>query len=394
MATVKQKAPKDINLDDEPARRCDVFLVDGNGLTYRAFYALPEELQTVEGQPTNALLGTANMLMKLLMDYRPKTVLVAWDERSAARTALSPEYKSHRKPTPELLKLQQPYFEPIVNAFGYRNVRAEGMEADDVIGTLSAQFEQAGHNVCVVSTDRDAFQLASEQVCIMMTPRGVADVVVYTPDRIRQRYGITPEQIPDFIALKGDTSDNIDGVPGIGEKTAAELLIQFGSVEGILANLDAVSGDKRRESLRTGADVARNSKLLATIDRNVPLTLDLDDVVVEPPDRSSMAELFRKLEFRALLKRRGEPRDRVDLGQHDRLAGQQEVDPGEPLSADRPVCVAGDLEDRRPLAVGRPRPGSRSRTAPRCTWPRSRRTRGPTRSRPARTARGSPGRCR
>ncbi len=306
MATVKQKAPKDINLDDEPARRCDVFLVDGNGLTYRAFYALPEELQTVEGQPTNALLGTANMLMKLLMDYRPKTVLVAWDERSAARTALSPEYKSHRKPTPELLKLQQPYFEPIVNAFGYRNVRAEGMEADDVIGTLSAQFEQAGHNVCVVSTDRDAFQLASEQVCIMMTPRGVADVVVYTPDRIRQRYGITPEQIPDFIALKGDTSDNIDGVPGIGEKTAAELLIQLGSVEGILSNLDAVSGDKRRESLRTGADTARKSKQLATIDRNVPLTLDLDDVVVEPPDRSGMAELFRKLEFRALLKRMDE----------------------------------------------------------------------------------------
>ena len=250
MATVKQTAPKDINLDDEPARRCDVFLVDGNGLTYRAFYALPEELQTVDGQPTNALLGMANMMMKLLMDYRPSTVLVAWDERSAARLAMSPEYKAHRKPTPELLKLQQPFFEPIVEAFGYRNVRAEGMEADDVIGTLSRQFEEAGHNVCVVSTDRDAFQLASDQVCIMMTPRGVADVVVYTPDRITQRYGITPAQIPDFIALKGDTSDNIPGVPGIGEKTAAELLIQFGSVEGVLANVDAVSGEKRRETIR------------------------------------------------------------------------------------------------------------------------------------------------
>jgi DNA polymerase-1 len=309
MATVKQKAPKDINLDDEPARRCDVFLVDGNGLTYRAFYALPEELQTVEGQPTNALLGTANMLMKLLMDYRPNTVLVAWDERSAARTALSPEYKAHRKPTPELLKLQQPFFEPIVSAFGYRNVRAEGMEADDVIGTLSLQFEQAGHNVCVVSTDRDAFQLASDRVSIMMTPRGVADVVVYTPDRIRQRYGITPGQIPDFIALKGDTSDNIEGVPGIGEKTAAELLIQFGSIEGILANVDAVSGEKRRESLRVAADVARNSKQLATIDRAVPLTIDLDNVVVEPPDRSTMADLFRRLEFRALLKRMDELED-------------------------------------------------------------------------------------
>ena len=359
MATVKQKAPKDINLDDEPARRCDVFLVDGNGLTYRAFYALPEELQTVEGQPTNALLGTANMLMKLLMDYRPKTVLVAWDERSAARTALSPEYKSHRKPTPELLKLQQPYFEPIVNAFGYRNVRAEGMEADDVIGTLSAQFEQAGHHVCVVSTDRDAFQLASEQVCIMMTPRGVADVVVYTPDRIRQRYGITPQQIPDFIALKGDSSDNIDGVPGIGEKTAAELLIQFGSVEGILANLDAVSGDKRRESLRTGADVARNSKLLATIDRSVPLTLDLDDVVVEPPDRSSMAELFRKLEFRALLKRMDELEEALPgaaprpLRRRPR-SGARATCPSSPRSAER----SGSRRQAR-TATPSPRPTHR-----------------------------------
>jgi DNA polymerase-1 len=303
MATVKQKAPKDINLDDEPAKRSDVFLVDGNGLTYRAFYALPEELQTVEGQPTNALLGMANMFMKLLMDYRPKTVLVAWDERSAARTALSPEYKAHRKPTPELLKLQQPYFEPIVEAFGYRNVRAAGMEADDVIGTLSRQFEEGGHNVCVVSTDRDAFQLASEQVCIMMTPRGVADVVVYTPDRIRQRYGIGPDQIPDFIALKGDTSDNIIGVPGIGEKTAAELLIQFGSMEGVFGNLDAVSGEKRRENLRAGVEQAEKSKQLATIDRAVSLDLDLESVTAAPPDRSTMAELFRKLEFRGLLKR-------------------------------------------------------------------------------------------
>ena len=237
-----------------------------------------------------------------------------------------------------------------------------------MIGTLSAQFEQAGHNVCVVSTDRDAFQLASEQVCIMMTPRGVADVVVYTPDRIRQRYGITPEQIPDFIALKGDTSDNIDGVPGIGEKTAAELLIQFGSVEGILANLDAVSGDKRRESLRTGADVARNSKLLATIDRSVPLTIDLDDVVVEPPDRSSMAELFRKLEFRALLKRMDEleealpgaaplPAEKTptewregELSELAAISGEVAVAP----AGERPVC------DRRRRRAGGGDRGHRS----------------------------------
>ena len=318
MATVRQRQPKDIDLDDAPAKRCDVFLVDGNGLAYRAFYALPEELQTVDGQPTNALLGTANMLMKLLVDYRPATVLVAWDEKPTSRLELHPEYKAHRKPMPERLREQRPFFDPLVAAFGYRNVRAEGMEADDVIGTLATRFQDAGHRVCVVSTDRDAFQLASETVCIMMTPRGVADVVVYTPDRIVERYGIGPELIPDFIGLKGDTSDNIKGVPGIGDKTAAELLIQFGSLEGVYANLAAVSGEKRRESLRAAAEDARVSKQLATIDRDVPLDLDLEALVAGRPDRSSMAELFRKLEFRALLKRVDELHEAV---------------PGEPIEA-------------------------------------------------------------
>jgi DNA polymerase I len=303
VATAKQRKPSEIDLDDAPAKSSDVFLVDGNGLAYRAFYALPEELQTVEGQPTNALLGMANMLMKLLADYRPSTVLVAWDMKPTARLELDPEYKAHRKPTPDLLRAQQPYFEPLVEAFGYRNLRVEGMEADDVIGTLSAMAEQQGHRVCVVSTDRDAFQLASESVCIMMTPRGVADVVVYTPDRIRQRYGIGPELIPDFIGLKGDASDNIPGVPGIGEKTAADLLLQFGSMEDIYAKLDAVPGEKRRLSLRDATEDAEKSKRLATIDRGLDLDVDFSRLVVEPPDRSSMKELFRKLEFRALLRR-------------------------------------------------------------------------------------------
>ena len=177
-------------------------------------------------------------------------MVVAWDERPTKRLELDPEYKAHRKPTPPLLQAQRPFFAPLVEAFGYRNIRVEGMEADDVIGTLSAMAERDGHRVCVVSTDRDAFQLASDNVCIMMTPRGVSDVVVYTPERIRQRYGIGPEQIPDFIGLKGDTSDNIPGVPGIGEKTAADLLVQFGSLEGIYA---APRRGARREAPRVAA---------------------------------------------------------------------------------------------------------------------------------------------
>jgi DNA polymerase I len=354
MATVKQILPKDLNLDDEPARSCDVFLVDGNGLAFRAFYALPEELQTVEGQPTNALLGTANMLMKLLVDYRPRTVLVAWDERPVARLAVLAEYKAHRKPPPERLQQQKPFFEPLVEAFGYRNVRAEGKEADDVIGTLSRRFEEAGHSVCVVSTDRDAFQLASDRVCIMMTPRGVADVVVYTPERIRQRYGVGPELIPDFIGLKGDTSDNIPGVPGIGDKTAAELLLQFGSLEGVYANLDAVGGQKRREALRAAAEDAEKSKLLATIDREVELDIDLDSVVVAEPDRSSMAELFRRLEFRALLKRVDEL--------HAAIPGTE----SEPLQATAVEWREGALADvaALPRELGLAASGDRAAVAP------------------------------
>jgi DNA polymerase I len=245
----------------------------------------------------------ANMLMKLLADYRPATVLVAWDEKPTARIELAPEYKAHRRPMPDLLRQQVPYFEPIVEAFGYRNFRVTGKEADDVIGTLATKAEAAGHRVCVVSTDRDAFQLASENVCIMMTPRGVADVVVYTPDRIMQRYGIGPDLVPDFIGLKGDTSDNIPGVPGIGDKTAAELLVRFGTMEGVYANLDAVPGEKRRENLRAATEDAARSKVLATIDRALEIDVDFGAMVAAPPDRSGMKELFRKLEFRALLKR-------------------------------------------------------------------------------------------
>ena len=264
MATVKQAQPKDLNLDDAPAKQCDVFLVDGNGLAYRAFFALPEELQTVDGFPTNALLGMANMLMKLLADYRPATVLVAWDEKPTARIELDAEYKAHRRPMPDLLRQQVPHFEPLVEAFGYRNFRVLGKEADDVIGTLSAKAEKAGHRVCVVSTDRDAFQLASEHVCIMMTPRGVSDVVVYTPDRIRQRYGIGPELVPDFIGLKGDTSDNIPGVPGHrrqdGGRAAGAVRVDGGRLRqsgrglGREAAREPAHGDRRRDQVEEARD--------------------------------------------------------------------------------------------------------------------------------------------
>jgi DNA polymerase-1 len=293
----------ELQLDDGPAREAELFLVDGNNLAYRAFFALPEELATTEGFSTNALLGFTNMLFKLLSDYRPKGVAVAWDTRPVHRAELSAVYKSERRPMPGLLAEQFPYFRPIVEAFGYRNLEFEGWEADDVIATLATRADREGIKTCVVSTDRDAFQLCSENVCLMMTPRGVADVHVYTPERVEARYGIPPDRVPDFIALKGDPSDNIEGVPGIGDKTAGQLIAQFGSLEALLDNLDEVSGAKRRETLGLHAEQARNSKLLATMQRDLDLDCNPAELVLAPPDRSRLREMFRRFEFRNLLNR-------------------------------------------------------------------------------------------
>jgi DNA polymerase I len=292
----------ELQLDDGPARDSDLFLVDGNNLAYRAFFALPEELATTEGFPTNALLGFTNMLFKLLADYRPKGVAVAWDTRAAHRKELAPEYKVDRRPMPGLLSEQFPHFRPIVEAFGYRNLEFEGWEADDVIATLVARADEEGIKTTVVSTDRDAFQLVTENVSLMMTPRGVADVNVYTPERVFARYGVTPDQVPDFIGLKGDTSDNIPGVPGFGDKTAGQLIAQYGSLEEVLEHVDELS-PARGKALREHADQALQSKQLATMRRDLPLDCDPAELVLAPPDRSRLKEMFRQYEFRNLLQR-------------------------------------------------------------------------------------------
>ena len=293
---------QELQLDDGPARDSELFLVDGNNLAYRAFFALPEELATSDGFSTNALLGFTNMLFKLLADYRPRGVAVAWDTRPVHRAEISPEYKVQRRPMPDLLREQFPYFRPIVEAFGYRNLEFEGWEADDVIATLATRADAAGVKTTVVSTDRDAFQLCSGNVTLMMTPRGVADVNVYTPERVELRYGVRPDQVPDFIGLKGDTSDNIPGVPGIGDKTAGQLVAQYGSLEAVIEHADELS-PARRKNILEHADQARASKDLATMRRDLNIDCDPSQLVLGAPDRSQLREMFRRFEFRNLLNR-------------------------------------------------------------------------------------------
>jgi DNA polymerase-1 len=296
----------ELELDDGPARESELFIVDGNNLAYRAFFALPEELATTDGQPTNALLGFTNMLFKLLADYRPKGVAVAWDSRPVHRAAVAEAaevvYKEGRRPMPDLLREQFPHFRPIVEAFGYRNLEFEGWEADDVIATLATRADAEGIKTCVVSTDRDAFQLCSENVVLMMTPRGVADVNVYTPERVEARYGITPDQVPDFIGLKGDTSDNIPGVPGIGDKTAGQLIAQYGSLESVIEHASELSPARSR-NITEHAEIARTSKELATMRRDLDIDCDPSQLVLNPPDRNQLKEIFRRFEFRNLLNR-------------------------------------------------------------------------------------------
>ncbi len=292
----------DLELDDAPARESELFLVDGNNLAYRAFFALPEELATSDGFATGALLGFTNMLFKLLSDYRPRGVAVAWDTRPVHRAELSAEYKEGRRPMPDLLREQFPHFRPIVEAFGYRNLEFEGWEADDVIATLATRADAAGIRTCVVSTDRDAFQLVTANVCLMMTPRGVADVNVYTPERVEERLGITADRVPDFIGLKGDPSDNIAGIPGIGDKTASQLIAAYGSVEAVLEHVDELT-PARAKAIREHGEQALRSKELATMRRDLDIDCDPAELVLDPPDRSQLTEMFRRFEFRALLQR-------------------------------------------------------------------------------------------
>ncbi len=316
---------EELELDDGPARDAELFLVDGNNLAYRAYYALPEELATSDGMPTNALLGFGNMLFKLLADYKPRGVAVAWDTRPVHRAAVAEAvdvvYKQGRKPMPDLLREQFPHFRPIVEAFGYRNLEFEGWEADDVIATIATLADEAGVKTCVVSTDRDAFQLCSANVTLMMTPRGVSDVNVYTPERVELRYGVRPDQVPDFIGLKGDTSDNIPGIPGIGDKTAGQLIAQYGSLEEVIAHADDLS-PARGKAVREHADQARASKELATMRRDLPLDVDPTTLVSGSPDRSQLKEMFRRFEFRGLLNRVDELDTALPAQERPKLEGQ------------------------------------------------------------------------
>ncbi|MDP9399826.1 MAG: DNA polymerase I [Actinomycetota bacterium] len=293
--------------DHDGERPDELYLIDGNSLVYRAFFALPESIATSTGFPTNAIFGFASMLVKILTEHGTKPTLVVWDAGSSGRKEVYAEYKAQRAKRPDLLAEQWPYFEGLVEAFGYENVRVEGFEADDVIASIAerARTAQPPIPVVIVTGDRDAFQLIDPEgvVRVMATSRGITETRVYDREGVVDRYGIGPELVPDFYGLKGDTSDNIPGIPGIGDKTASQLLQRFGDLEGVLAHVDEISGAKRKQSIAEHADVARVSKQLATIRRDVPVEVDVTSAATRAPDRSQLRDVFRRFELREPLRR-------------------------------------------------------------------------------------------
>ncbi|HWT90911.1 MAG TPA: 5'-3' exonuclease H3TH domain-containing protein, partial [Solirubrobacterales bacterium] len=280
-----------------------LFLIDGNSLAYRAFFALPESIGTSDGRPTNAIYGLASMLVKIIDEHHPQGVVVAWDAGWSGREKTYDLYKAQRKPRPDLLREQWPHLMPLVEAFGYTNVKIDGYEADDVIASLAKQAREQGIEVMVVTGDRDAYQLVDEGVRVMSTSRGITETKIYDRAAVEERYGVPPELITDLMGLRGDTSDNIPGVPGIGEKTATQLLQQFGSLEEVLASVDQVSGKKRKENLTEHADDARLSKELATLKYDIDTGVDLAAAMSSEPDRGALRDFMREFELRAVMER-------------------------------------------------------------------------------------------
>ena len=270
-------------------------------MAYRAFFALPaENFTTAQGQHTNAIYGFATMLLSLLSSEKPTHVAVAFDvSRKTFRSEIFPEYKANRAKTPDEFRSQMSYLHELVTAFGITTFEVEGFEADDIIATIAKQAERENAQVFICTGDRDSFQLVNEKTTVLYPKRGVSDLTRMTPEAVQEKYGMSPEQYPDFAALRGDPSDNLPSVPGVGEKTAAKWVVEYGSLHELIANIDKLGG-KVGQSLRDSInDVIRNRELTQLV-ANVPLDLSIDALVWNGVDENKTNPLFEKLEFKTL----------------------------------------------------------------------------------------------
>ena len=296
-----------------------IILLDGNSLSYRAFYAMPA-LKNKKGLYTNSVYGFTLMLERILEDTKPKYALVAFDKgKETFRHKSYEAYKGTRDKTPTELVEQFGYVRELIESYGIKYEEHLDYEADDIIGSYAKIAEKAGLEVIIVSGDKDLTQLASDNITVYYTKRGVTEIDYYTPEFINEKYGLTPQQIVDMKGLMGDKSDNIPGIPGVGEKTAIKLLTEYETVENVLENIDNISGKKLKERLTEGKEDAVLSKKLATIFTDVPVDNKIEDLTFKE-DREKKKELFEKLEFVSFLRK---------LSQENSVEDSSETETGE-----------------------------------------------------------------
>ena len=281
-----------------------LLLIDGHSMAYRAFFALPaENFTTAQGQHTNAIYGFATMLISLIKEEKPTHIAVAFDvSRKTFRTEIFPEYKANRSKTPDEFRSQMSYLHELVSAFGIQQFEIEGYEADDIIATITKRAEKERCEILICTGDRDSFQLVNERTTILYPKRGVSEMARMTPDAVIAKYGMSAEQYPDFAALRGDPSDNLPSVPGVGEKTAAKWIVDFGSLKNLLSNVDTLGG-KVGQSLRDNIDNVIRNRELTQLVHDAPVDFEIDALTWAGPDEALVTPLFEKLEFRTLKER-------------------------------------------------------------------------------------------
>lgn len=281
-----------------------IVIIDGNSLINRAYYAVQRPMITKEGIYTQGIYGFLNMLQKIESDYEPEYLTVAFDLKAPTFRHLEYDaYKAGRKSMPPELAMQMPILKDVLRALNIEILEMEGYEADDIIGTVARISEEAGIAPYIITGDKDALQLVTEKTKVIITKKGITEFEMYDPAMMNERYGLTPKQFIDLKGLMGDSSDNIPGIPGVGEKTGIKLLEQFSTMENLLANTDQISAAKLRAKVEDNAQLALMSKRLATINVFVPIDIDLNNLKLEDPDYEKLIDLYTRLEFNSFLKK-------------------------------------------------------------------------------------------
>ena len=285
-----------------------IVIIDGNSLINRAFYAMQRPMITKEGVYTQGIYGFINMLNKIKDDYAPEYLAVAFDLKAPTFRHLEyDQYKAGRKKMPPELVMQIPLLKDVLHAMNIETLELEGYEGDDIIGTLAKEGEKAGLKPLIITGDKDALQLATDLTQVLITKKGISDFELFDHDKMIEKYGLTPSQFIDLKGLMGDSSDNIPGIPGVGEKTGISLLKQFGSIENLLDNYQSITKEGLRKKVEENSQLAILSKSLATINTSVPIEIDFERLKVEEPDYPKLIELYKKLEFNSFLRKLSVP---------------------------------------------------------------------------------------